>query len=413
MRSVHAGREACGARGEALHASVTSCAVEVARAGEGALSVLRIALVRQTGRVGRAGDGRGAGDRKLLAGGLPRLGVGAGLRLRVLARLWLRLRVLSLLGIALLRVLTRLSRRVSASGRRRIIVLAGGENDERSDSNVDEVAHEKTFLEGAATVCRKTSEPLDIRQLNPPSTETTAANLSLQSQWSVVVDGCAMNTWVRWVVAAVVCGGCTHKDPPGPLGAPSAAPIATSATVTAGAAANAAPSASAPAGTGTASPLVGDASAGDVGEQTRDMPSSESAAFNARATALFRAIQTNDAAVARDAFFPVGAYEKVKAIASPRSDWEHRLMAAFGRDIATLHKRHGDAWSEAKLVSVDVPRAAARWMNPGEEGNKLGYYRVYGTSISYDLKGATHKIDVKSLISWRGEWYVVHLLGFK
>lgn len=117
-------------------------------------------------------------------------------------------------------------------------------------------------------------------------------------------------------------------------------------------------------------------------------------------------------------FFPVTAYEQVKAIPSPASDWRRRLVAAYKRDIHALNKRLGDKADAARFVRLDIPDERARWVEPDEESNKLGYYRVYGTRIIYeiDADGSSRKeraLDISSLISWRGEWYVVHLTGFK
>lgn len=112
-------------------------------------------------------------------------------------------------------------------------------------------------------------------------------------------------------------------------------------------------------------------------------------------------------------FFPVSAYEQVKAIPSPSSDWRRRLVAAYKRDIRGLAKRLGDKAASAKFVRLEVPDDRARWVEPNEESNKLGYYRVYGTHIIYDVDGKERSFEISSLISWRGEWYVVHLTGFK
>ena len=79
----------------------------------------------------------------------------------------------------------------------------------------------------------------------------------------------------------------------------------------------------------------------------------------------------------------------------------------------TLELPHVDWWTEVPSHRVEVPDDRARWIEPGEEGNKLGYYRVYGTRIVYEVDGKERTFDVSSLISWRGEWYVVHLTGFK
>ena len=46
---------------------------------------------------------------------------------------------------------------------------------------------------------------------------------------------------------------------------------------------------------------------------------------------------------------------------------------------------------------------------PGEESNTLPYWRVYGSTLRYSVDGTTRSFPITSLISWRGEWYVVHL----
>ncbi|MDB5221229.1 MAG: hypothetical protein JWO86_9156, partial [Myxococcaceae bacterium] len=147
--------------------------------------------------------------------------------------------------------------------------------------------------------------------------------------------------------------------------------------------------------------------------QTKDKPEASGAAFAARAAALWDAIVNDDPDRAMPFFFPVTAYEQVKAITNPASDWRRRLVAAYKRDVHALHKRVGDQASSAKLVRADVPQDRARWVEPNEESNKLGYYRVYGTRLIYELDGKERSLEVTSLISWRGEWYVVHLSGFK
>jgi hypothetical protein len=147
--------------------------------------------------------------------------------------------------------------------------------------------------------------------------------------------------------------------------------------------------------------------------QTRDRPEASGAAFDARVAALWDAIVKDDPDRAMPFFFPVTAYEQVKAITNASSDWRRRLVAAFKRDVHTLHKRLGDRAEGARLLRADVPTDRARWVEPNEESNKLGYYRVYGTRLAYEVDGKERSLEVTSLISWRGEWYVVHLSGFK
>jgi hypothetical protein len=147
--------------------------------------------------------------------------------------------------------------------------------------------------------------------------------------------------------------------------------------------------------------------------QTNEKPHASGAGFDARIAALWKGIVSDSPDDAMPFFFPVHAYEQVKAIPNPAGDWRRRLVAAYTRDIHKLHQRLGDDASRAKFQRVEVPEERARWVEPNEESNKLGYYRVYGTRIWYEIDGKSRSIDVTSLISWRGEWYVVHLSGFK
>ena len=155
--------------------------------------------------------------------------------------------------------------------------------------------------------------------------------------------------------------------------------------------------------------------AGDPGAlpQTRDKPPATSDALEARAKTLWDAIVHDDPDRGIPFFFPVTAYEQVKAIPSPASDWRRRLVAAYKRDVHGLDKRLGPQADSAKWIRLDVPNDRARWVEPDEESNRLGYWRVYGTRIIYEVDGKERTLEISSLISWRGEWYVVHLTGFK
>jgi len=147
--------------------------------------------------------------------------------------------------------------------------------------------------------------------------------------------------------------------------------------------------------------------------QTHDRPQAAGAAFDGRVAALWDAIAKDDPTLAMPFFFPVGAYRQVKAVGNPEGDWQNRLVANYARDIHKLHQRLGAHPDQARMLGLDVPNERARWVEPGEEYNKLGYFRVYGTKLRYAIDDRPGSIDVSSLISWRGEWYVVHLTGFK
>jgi len=148
--------------------------------------------------------------------------------------------------------------------------------------------------------------------------------------------------------------------------------------------------------------------------QTRDHPGTTDAQFTAGVQALWQGIVADDPQQAMTFFFPLSAYLQVKAVNDPAHDWQSRLVAAYTRDIHALHaqvaKAGGTSGTDgATLVGLDVPDGAATWVNPGQEYNKLGYWRVYGSTLKYTVGGRTLSLPIYSLISWRGEWYVVHV----
>lgn len=148
--------------------------------------------------------------------------------------------------------------------------------------------------------------------------------------------------------------------------------------------------------------------------QTEAEPSSSSPWFEAGVRALFQAIQADDPALAEGFFFPLVAYEQVKDVKDPKRDWERRLMANFRRDVHDYHKRLGPDPEGARFIGVELAKERMRWMKPRSEGNKLGYYRVTRNRLRYQTaQGKPASLELTSLISWRGEWYLVHLNGFE
>ena len=140
--------------------------------------------------------------------------------------------------------------------------------------------------------------------------------------------------------------------------------------------------------------------------QTTARPSGSDPQFAKRMREVWAAIVAGDTA-ARSSFFPLGAYRQVKAISNPAADYRNRLIAFYDLDIRALHGRVG---SGATLLGVDVPDRSATWVTPGQEYNKGSYWRVYGTRVRYrTVAGKEGSFGIFSLISWRGQWYVVHL----
>jgi hypothetical protein len=153
--------------------------------------------------------------------------------------------------------------------------------------------------------------------------------------------------------------------------------------------------------------------AGNPLAQTDERPRVDSASFRRRLELLVRAIREDDGQLALPAFFPVVAYQQVKEIAKPEDDWQRRLVAAFLRNVHEYHQRLGQAASSAELVGIELDNARVKFMDPHREGNKVGYFRVTRAALRLRTSEGERTLDITSMISWRGEWYVVHLHGYK
>ncbi len=125
--------------------------------------------------------------------------------------------------------------------------------------------------------------------------------------------------------------------------------------------------------------------------------------------ALWQGIRSDSLAAALPAFFPEAAYLQLKTLPAPRTDYLNRLLVEFQLDVDAAHRLLGQGASNAKLVRVAVPADQAQWVVPGDCFNRIGYFQVAGSRLVYEVHGQVRSFMVASLISWRGEWYVVHL----
>ncbi|MBW8802816.1 MAG: hypothetical protein AUG49_07640 [Catenulispora sp. 13_1_20CM_3_70_7] len=142
--------------------------------------------------------------------------------------------------------------------------------------------------------------------------------------------------------------------------------------------------------------------------QTKVLPTPTDPQFLSGVNALWQGIVDDNPQEAMPFFFPESAYLQVKAIANPASDYKNRLIGFYTLDVHAAHRLLGADAKNAKLVGVSVPADQAQWILPGGEQNKLSYYRVYGSRLTYTVGGRTKSFGLFSLISWRGQWYVVH-----
>ena len=144
--------------------------------------------------------------------------------------------------------------------------------------------------------------------------------------------------------------------------------------------------------------------------QTSQFPSATDPQFTAGMQALWHGIVQGSVTPALPAFFPRSAYVQLKTgIVNPSGDWQNRLVADYALDIAAAHALLGPAPQQAMLVGVSVPSQYGHWIPSGICANGIGYYEVANARVVYQLDGQTRSFGIASLISWRGEWYVVHL----
>jgi hypothetical protein len=144
--------------------------------------------------------------------------------------------------------------------------------------------------------------------------------------------------------------------------------------------------------------------------QTMQLPASTDPQFTAEMQALWQGVVQGSVTPALSAFFPKTAYVQLKTgLGDPAGDWQNRLVANYALDIGAAHALLGPDPAQATFVSVSVPQQYAHWIPPGVCANGIGYYEVANSRVVYQVGGVTKSFGIASLISWRGEWYVVHL----
>ena len=209
------------------------------------------------------------------------------------------------------------------------------------------------------------------------------------------------------LATAVLLAGCGGSPgQPAPTAKASTAGTGSPSAKSASPAATATPRATATA-TATASPAALPVAPGAGAlPQTRAFPRTDSAAFRNAMADLWLAVTTGNPRFGLPGFFPVAAYEQVKAEPYPAADWQDRLWYDFVLDIGAAHRLAG---SGARLDRVIVPTAYAAWVYPGACHNSIGYWHVPGARVVYRERGTERSFGISSLISWRGVWYMVHL----
>ncbi len=143
--------------------------------------------------------------------------------------------------------------------------------------------------------------------------------------------------------------------------------------------------------------------------QTTASPVATTAMFSRGMKVLWDAVLTNRADEARAVFFPLQAYQRLKAVGDPTADWRDRLFADFTGDVAAAHQLVSREGLPAHLLRVVVASSTANWVPPGRCYNRIGYWHVAESRLVYSSGAGVRSFGIASMISWRGTWYVVHL----
>lgn len=152
--------------------------------------------------------------------------------------------------------------------------------------------------------------------------------------------------------------------------------------------------------------LLAPSSRSEEQPQNGAMPALVSDDLTERARHLFEGIVRDEPELADDFFFPREPFLALKDVADP-AKYHAQLVATYHRDVHRLHGRRR-SWEGATFRSFELG-TTPRWVKPGGEWNKIGYHRTFRGKLRYDVSGRVRTIEVHTIISWDGKWYVTHL----
>ena len=148
----------------------------------------------------------------------------------------------------------------------------------------------------------------------------------------------------------------------------------------------------------------------DYDPANKAKPPIDSEELQARARGLFDAVVQNNPTLGEDFWFPKEPFLILKDIKDPGKYWD-QLHRAYVKDIEKLHNKR-KSWEGAEFEKFE-PGSPPKWVKPGDEGNKIGYFRTVKGNLVYKAEGKSHKLEVRVLISWQKRWYITHLGKFK
>lgn len=144
-------------------------------------------------------------------------------------------------------------------------------------------------------------------------------------------------------------------------------------------------------------------------DQKETPPRPEPSSAERRARQLFDAIVRDDPALAEGVFFPRAAFLLVKDIRDPGAYFD-QLHKRFFADIHALHERL-PGLANARFERFELARRGG-FMKVHEEGNRLPYWASRHSVLHYVSDGQKQSFEVRVLITWDDQWYVIHLNEF-
>ena len=139
------------------------------------------------------------------------------------------------------------------------------------------------------------------------------------------------------------------------------------------------------------------------------LPSSIAPDLADRSRHLVEAIAKDDPLLAQDFVFPRDAYAASHDRSDASSVWDKKVLAAFGRDIHTLHKRIKNS-SHATFISFELGHEVQQ-IQPKPKDFNRALWRAKHSKITVSIDGKTDRIDIAEMMGWRGAWYVTRLRG--
>ena len=136
-------------------------------------------------------------------------------------------------------------------------------------------------------------------------------------------------------------------------------------------------------------------------------------ALDARMADFFYGLRDYNNARADKAFLPMRYYVVLKAGGGNEADWNNRLLTHYHQQLAELRARFRTVLPGATYRGYAIKSTTAHTVAVGAEMNKAPYWQVYQTTMAFrDKNNQPHNFIINTMISFRGSWWIVHVIGY-